>query len=207
MKFGFRAAALLAIFCLLTVPLLGSTKIAHRWVLAGSPIPRFRKLLVAGIVENYVVRQEFEDQIKKLLANYGVEGVQSYLILPPKNEMMESELRERIKESSLDGVLVIRPKGVSSESEEFVSGGIYVPPKDYYTFWPYWNMSYDSANSKTKENIPVKVEFNLYSTRDERLIWSGETDTIYLSGFEKMRKQYAVALVNRLKKDKIISTK
>jgi hypothetical protein len=112
-----------------------------------------------------------------------------------------------MKESSLDGVLVIRPKALSSESEEFVSGGIYVPPKDYYTFWPYWNMSYDSANSNIKENIPVKVEFNLYSTRDERLIWSGETDTIYLSGFEKMRKQYAVALVNRLKKDKIISKK
>ena len=207
MKFGFRAAARLALFCLLTVPLLGSTKIAHRWVLADSPIPRFRKLLVAGMVEDYVVRQEFEDLMKKLLANYGVEGVQSYLILPPKNEMMESELRERMKESSLDGVLVIRPKGVSSESEEFVGGGIYVPPKDYYTFWPYWNMSYDSANSNITENIPVKVEFNLYSTSNERLIWSGETDTIYLGGFEKMRKQYAVALVNRLKKDKIISKK
>ena len=207
MQFGFRAVALITVFCLARVPLLASTKIAHRWVVTGAPIPRFHKMLVAGIVEDYVVRQEFEDQMKKLLANYGVEGVQSYLVLPPRNEMMEGELRQRISESALDSVLVVRPRAVRDGSDELVGGGMYVPPQGYYTFWPYWNVASDPANSHTKENSPVKVEFNLYSTADERLVWSGETDTIYLSSFEKMRRQYASALVNRLRKDKIISKK
>jgi hypothetical protein len=207
MKLCFRAGALIAILSLVTVPLLANTKIAYRWVLSGTPLPRFNKMLVAGIMENYVARQEFEDQMKKLLANYGVEGVQSYLVLPPRNEMMEGELKQRIKESSLDGVLVIRPRAVSAESDEFVNGGIYVPPKDYYTFWPYWNLASDPGNSNIKENSPVRVEFNLYSTKDDRLVWSGETDTIYPGSFDKMRKQYALVLVNRLKKDKIISKK
>jgi len=51
------------------------------------------------------------------------------------------------------------------------------------------------------------VEFNLYSTTDDRLVWSGRTDTIYPRSFDKMRKQYALVLVNRLRKDKIISKK
>jgi hypothetical protein len=207
MKLWIRAGAPIAILSLLTTPLLASTRIAHRWVPSGTPLPRIHKMLVAGLMENYVVRQEFEDQMKKLLANYSVEGVQSYMVLPPRNEMMEGELKQRIKESSLDCVLVIRPKLVSKESDEFTSGGTYVPPQGYYTFWPYWNMASDPANSISKEDAPVRVEFNLYSTKDERLVWSGETDTIYLSSFEKMRKQYALALVNRLRRDKIISKK
>jgi len=161
-------------------------------------------------MENYIIRQEFEDQMKKLLANYAVEGVQSYMVLPPRNEMMEGELKQRIKESSLDSVLVIRPKSVRTETQEMISGGVYVPPPGYYTFWPYWNMAYTDfypTTSYTKENIVVRVEFNLYSTKDEKLVWSGETDTIYSKDFEKLAKNYAQTLVKQLQKDKIIRKK
>ncbi|HTZ47114.1 MAG TPA: hypothetical protein VMH20_05950 [Verrucomicrobiae bacterium] len=210
MRLLLRAGALMAILFLATLPLLASTKIIHRWVLTGEPIPQFHHMLVASIMENYIIRQEFEDQMKQLLAKYGVEGVQSYMVLPPRNEMMESELKERIKESSLDSVLVIRPKSVRTETQEVVTGGIYVPPPGYYTFWPYWNMAYSNfypTSSYTKENIVVRVEFNLYSTKDEKLVWSGETDTIYSKDFEKLGKDYAQTLVKQLQKDKIIRKK
>lgn len=210
MKQCLRAGALFSILVLATVPLLASTKIVHRWVFTGLPMPEFRKMLVASIGENYLIRQEFEDQMKKLLAKYGVEGVQSYMVLPPKNEMMEGELKQRIKESSLDSVLVVRPKSARKETQEVITGGIYVPPPGYNMFWPYWNMAYGDfypTSSYTKENVVVRVEFNLYSTKDEKLIWSGETDTIYSQDFDKLAKKYAQALVNRLKKDKVIRKK
>ncbi len=210
MKLPFRVGALIAILSVAALPLLANTKIVHRWVLTGIPMPQFHKMLVASVAENYLIRQEFEDQMKKLLAKYDVEGVQSYMVLPPRNEMMEGELKQRIKESSLDSVLVVRPKTVRKESQEVITGGIYVPPPGYYAFWPYWNMAYGDfypTSSYTKENIIVRVEFNLYGTKDERLVWSGETDTIYSKDFEKLGKDYAQALVNQLKKDKVISKK
>ncbi|MGB7727261.1 MAG: hypothetical protein WBL50_04470 [Candidatus Acidiferrum sp.] len=210
MKSSLCAGALFAIVSLAALPLLASTKIVHRWVLTGLPMPRFHKMLVASIMENYLIRQEFEDQMKILLAKYGVEGVQSYMVLPPRNEMMEGELKQRIKESSLDSVLVIRPKAVRKETEQVITGGIYAPPPGYYTFWPYWNMAYGNfypTSSHSKEKIIVRVEFNLYSTKDERLIWSGETDTIYSTDFDKLAKGYAQTLVDQLKKDKVIRKK
>ena len=210
MKPRLRAGALFAIFSLAALPLLASTKIVHRWVLTGLPMPHFHKMLVASIMENYLIRQEFEDQMKTLLAKYGVEGVQSYMVLPPRNEMMEGELKQRIKESSLDSVLVIRPKAVRKETEQVITGGIYVPPPGYYTFWPYWNMAYGNfypTSSYSKEKIIIRVEFNLFSTKDERLIWSGETDTIYSTDFDRLAKGYAKTLVDQLKKDKIIRKK
>ena len=205
-----RAAALISLLSIVAVPIVADTTIVHRWVLTGIPLPRFHKMLVASILENYLIRQEFEDQMKTLLAKYDVQGVQSYMVLPPKNEMMEGELKQRIKESSLDSVLVVRPKAVRNETQEVVTGGIYVPPPGYYTFWPYWNMAYGSfypTSSYTKENVVVRVEFNLYSTKDEILVWSGETDTIYSTEFEKLGKDYAKTLVNQLKKDKLVRKK
>jgi hypothetical protein len=207
MKFFLRAGALVGLLSVAVLPILASTKIVHRWVITGLPVPQFHKMLVASIGENYLVRQEFEDQMKTLLAKYGVEGVQSYMVLPPKNEMMEGELKQRIKESLLDSVLVVRLKAVRKETQEVVTGGIYVPPPGYYTFWPYWNMAYGQfypTSSYTKENIIVRVEFNLYGTKDEKLVWSGETDTLYSNDFGKLGKEYAQTLVNQLKKDKLI---
>jgi hypothetical protein len=146
---------LFAIIFLSTLPLFASTKIVRHWVLTGVPLPQLKKILVASIMENYLVRQEFEDEMKKQFTRYSVEGIQSYMVLPPRNEMMEGELKQRIKLSSLDGVLVVRPKATRRESEEVVMGGIYVPPPGYYTFWPYWNMAYGTfypTTSYTKEN-------------------------------------------------------
>jgi hypothetical protein len=210
MRLRLRSVALIAILSLASLPLFAITRIVHRWVVTGLPMPKFQKMLIAGVMDNYLIRQEFEDEMKTLLAKYGVEGVQSYMVLPPKNEMMEGELKQRIKESSLDSVLVVRPKAVRSETEEVVTGGGYMPPPGYNSLWPYWNMAYGDPyplNTATKEDIIVRVEFNLYATKDEMLIWSGESDTLYSKDFRKLGKEYAQTLVNQLRKDKVLHKK
>ncbi len=210
MKVFVRCLALVAIIALATLPLIASSKIVYRWVLTGAPMPKLKKILVIAVLENYLIRQEFEDEMEKLLAKAGVEGVESHMVLPPRNEMMEGELKQRIKETDLDAVLVVRPKTVRKETEEVITGGIYVPPPGYYSFWPYWNMAYGNfypTSSYTQENIIVRAEFNLYNSKDERLLWSGETDTIYSKDFGKLAKSYAKMLVNQLKRDKVIGKK
>ena len=205
-----RGIALLLILVLATLPLLADSKIVARWVLTGLPMPKLKQILVIAVLDNYLIRQEFEDQMERLLAKSGIEGIPSSMVLPPKNEMMEGELKQRIKESTLDAVLVIRPKAVRQETQEVITGGFYVPPPGYYSFWPYWSMAsaqFYPTSSYTKENIIVRAEFNLYNTKDEKLLWSGETDTVYSKDFQKLGKQYAEMLVRQLKKDKVIGKK
>lgn len=205
-----RTLLLFALIASLGVPLFADTRIVHRWVLTGLPMPHLQRMLVAGLMENYIIRQGFEDEMKTQLAKYGVESVQSYMVLPPKNEVTEADLRQRIKESSLDSVLIIRPRAVRSETEEVVSGGMWVPPPGYYAFWPYWNMAYADlfpTASYTEQNVVVRVEFNLYDIKTEKLVWNGESDTVYSKDFEKLGQQYAKALIGQLKKDKVIRKK
>jgi hypothetical protein len=211
MKFFARGGALLTIFMVAIVPVIADSRIVARWVLTGLPMPKLKQILVITVIDNYLIRQEFEDQMERLLAKSGIEGVPSHMVLPPRNEMLEGELRQRIKEEpTLDAVLVIRPKAVRKETEEVISGGFYVPPPNYYSFWPYWNMAsaqFYPTSSYTKENTIVRAECNLYNTKDEKLIWSGETDTVYLKDFQKLGKQYAEMLVKQFKKDKVIGKK
>lgn len=208
-----RLLFLVAFFALAAIPLSAGTKIVRRWVVTGEPMPKIEKVLVIAVLENYLIRQEFEDEMERLLADSGVQGTKSHMVLPPRNELMEGELKERIKEGDFDSVLVIRPMTVRTETEEVVtsvSGPYFVPPAPYYHFWPYWNMAWGqvhTTSSYLKENTIVNAEFNLYSTKDEKLLWSGETETVYSKDFGKLAKAYAKTLVKQLKKDKVVGTK
>jgi len=172
-------------------------------------MPKIENMMVAGVLENYLIRQEFEDEMEKLLAKNGVKGIKSHMVLPPKNEMMEGELKQRIKESPLDAVLVVRPKEARQESEEVVTSSVWMPPPGYYAFWPYWTTAYTevATSSYTENYTVVRCEFNPYYVKDEKLIWSGETDTVYSKDFEKLAKSYAKSIVNQMKKDKVIGKK
>lgn len=205
-----RIDALFLGFTLLVLavpPLFGATKIVHRWVVTEQPMPRLKKILVIAVLENYIIRQEFEDEMERLLAKSGIEGVRSHMVLPPRNELMEGELKQRIKEADYDAVLVIRPKAFRKETQEVGTKSIYLPPTVYQSFWPYWDMAfkqYSAKGSYLKENTIVSAEFNLYRTKDETLLWSGETDTVYSKNFGKLAREYANTLVKQLKKDKLI---
>ena len=197
----------LTVLTLLATPLAAGTKIVHRWILTDHPMPQLRKILVIALLENYLIRQHFEDEMEKLLAKSGVQGIRSHMVLPPRNELMEGELKQRIKEADYDAVLVIRPKAFRKETVEVGTKSVYMPPPFYQNLWPYWDMAfkqYSAKGSYLKENTIVSAEFNLYSTKDETLLWSGETDTVYSENFEKLGKEYASALVKQLKKDKVI---
>lgn len=201
---------LLGLILTTAISALAGTKLYRGYVITGMPMPKMKKILVIGAIENYLIRQAFEDEMKKALAKEGVNGIESIMVLPPRNEMMEGELKQRIKDADLDGVLIVRPKSKRTEMQEVVTGAVYVTPPGYYSFWPYWNTVYAdvyTTSSYMKENVIVRAEFNLYNTKDEKLVWSGASDTLYSTDFEKLGKEYAKALVSQLKKDKVITKK
>lgn len=205
-----RFLLLAAILILAVLPLAAGTKIIHRWVLTGQPIPKLHKILVIGVLENYLIRQEFEDEMEKLLAKSGVHGIKSHMVLPSREEVSEAELRKWIVEGDFDGALVIRPKDVRTETQEVVTSAVvtyYAPPAPYYGFYPYMHMAWGQVypiSSYTKEDTIVRAEFNLYNTKTEKLIWNGETETLHSKDFGKLGKEYAKTIVKQMKKDKVI---
>jgi hypothetical protein len=51
MTSGLRIGVLLTILPITVLPLMADAKIVYRWVLTDVPMPRFRKMLVASIMD------------------------------------------------------------------------------------------------------------------------------------------------------------
>jgi hypothetical protein len=205
---SYRALFFIAALLSLVIGTVGTsaaagTKVIHSWVVTG-PMPMLRRILVVAALDNYLIRQHLEDEMESLLSMYGVDGVRGHMVLPPRNELMEGELKQRIKDSDLEGVLIIRLKDIRDETKEFVSP--YVPPIGYYRLDPFLATQIRTfeAQGYSETFTVARAESNLYDAQTERLVWSGETDTVYSKDFQKLAKEYAKALVKRLKKDKVI---
>ena len=130
------------------------------------------------------------------------------MVLPPRDELIEGELKQRITESHLDAVLVIRPKAARTETEQVATlSTAYLPPTNYYHLWPYWSMAWSQTYSTTsiaEDKTIVRAEINLYCVKNEGLLRNGGTDTVYSKDFGKLGKEYAKVLVKQLRKDKVI---
>jgi hypothetical protein len=204
---------LFVILTLAVLPLAARTKIIHRWVLASQPIPKLKKVLVIAVLDNYLIRQEFEDEMEKLLDKSAIQGIKSHMVLPSREEYSEDEIKQWILKSDFDGALVIRPVDLRTESKEVVTSAVttyYAPPAPYYSFYPYMNMAWSQIHvtgSYLREDTIVRVEFNLYNIKDGKLLWNGETETLYSKDFGKLGKEYAKTIVRQLKKDKLIGMK
>jgi hypothetical protein len=74
MKFRSWIIALVAILSLGALPLFAGTRIVFRWVLTGIPMPTIKRVLIVGLTDNYLVRQEFEDKMEELLVKSGGDG-------------------------------------------------------------------------------------------------------------------------------------
>jgi hypothetical protein len=192
---------LLATIALVT---LAKTSFVQRWKTTEGPAPTLHKLLVWSLTDNYIIRQHFEDEMEIQLQKAGAEGIKSHMVMPPANETSEDEIIQRIRESPLDSVMVVRPidkRQVHEDTAEMVVA--YTPMPYYYSFAPYWHYAYQTTYTPgyTKESTIVQVETNIYSTKNEKLLWSGVSDTILKEELDKNAKSLAKALVKQLKKD------
>src|SRR6267154_1232836 len=122
-----RLLFLAFILILSAFTLRAGTKIIHRLVLSDQTLPKLQKILVIGVIENYLIRQELEDEMERLLAKSGAQGIRSHMVLPPRKELMEGEIKERTKEvvTSLAGplyVCLLRPTPISGRTGTWLGG-------------------------------------------------------------------------------------
>jgi hypothetical protein len=173
-----------------------------RLVLTGIPMPAVKRILIVGLTDNYLVRQEFEDKMEELLAKSGVTGNESHMVFSAKMTAHPRKYAGCSARRASQG----SPPGITRSGNRRVLRA----SARLYTFWPYWNLAYTSVYSTTsyiKQNTVIPAECNIYNVKDEKLIWSGESDTMLEKSFEKMGKGYAQSLYNQLKRDKAISKK
>lgn len=168
------ASLAVAVLAMATLAACSSTSLKEAWTdpeYKGQPLKR---VLVIGVTENVRNRRAFEDAMVSAFRGRGVEAISSATISPPSMEIDEDMLRAKVKELNADAVLVTRMVGVEKETIYTPGTSTYTRAPRYYSFHDYYSTAYQAVYEPgyIREYDVVKLESNLYESREEKLIWS-----------------------------------
>jgi hypothetical protein len=122
-------------------------------------------------------RRVAEDRLAQELTQRGAVGMPMYKILPDTSPESEAEARDALEGMDIAGVVVMRP--IATEQELVVTPS-YAGPRygaywgGYYGFG--WMEPWGSV-SDVRTNRVVWVETLIYSLRQNKLIWAGQSRT------------------------------
>jgi hypothetical protein len=137
------------------------------------------KVAAIAMMENESSRRAAEDALVRELNERGAKGVAMYTIMPGASPGNETEVRAALDGMGFAGAVVLRPV---NRRTELVSEPIFVG-QDYVRLWDgYYGFGWNDPWRITVVNdvqtrLLVSIEVLVYSLRQNRLVWGGQTTT------------------------------
>ena len=199
---------ILYIFGIFTFLSCSSTRIISNWRDPNEEVSlhKLNKVLVVALFKDETSRRKVEDEMVGYF--YG-KAIASYDYLDKDISVKNEDIiREKIKNDGFDGAVTMRLLDVDKE-EIYTRGNISLYPAYYRNFsgyyyrnWPYY--SNPGYYSTTKV---YTVETNIFSIKEDKIIWTGITKTTDPSGVVKMTEEIGKAVFNQMVKEGFISDK
>ena len=177
----------LAIFSgVLIIACAGTNKLTQTWVdeaHRGEPVSN---ILVIGVTykEKEKVRRSFEDKFVAQLKAAGVEAISSgdAISIPKDLELEKDEVLKAVNKFNNDAVIITHLVG-KEEKESYtrpvrLSGGQYGYHGRAHGYIP--NTGY------SRTDTIVRLVTNLYDVKTEKLIWSGQSETLDMDDMIKV---------------------
>ena len=158
-----------------------STKLEKSWAdpsFNAATTQPFKKVLIFAPLKDAASQRTAEDKIAAQLKEKG-SAVPSYSYLQPA-DTNQNLLDQKLLKDGFDGVISMQLTDVE-KSTSYVQGTSY---GGYHGYRGYYGYGSYSPGYYT-EDKKYLVETNLYSLRDNKLLWSGTTSSINPSKFDK----------------------
>jgi hypothetical protein len=154
-------------------------------------------------------RREAEDALAREITARGAVGVPMYRIYPDGAPANEAAAREALEKAGFQGAVVMRP--VSVEKEISATPLSYSAPM-YRGYWggyyaAGWGTPYGLATvsgGDIRTDTIVSVETLVYSLKQNKLVWGGQSRTTNPSSLEQLIKKLSGAAAKELQKQGLI---
>ncbi len=184
--------------CILAAGCSSSTSIVNSWKAPGATLTpsEFKKVLVVVMAKDEQARKEAEDLI---VSNY--KSLHPSYPLFTNKQLADDTLKVKslVKEQGYDAALIMRLITTKAKST-FVQGGhnqAYTKNGIYY-YGDYLN----AGGYATDMNYIVSTNF--FSLKDEKLLWSGVTESTNPKKLDKLINSVAKEVVYKMKEDKFL---
>ena len=183
-----------------------STRITSSWREPDKQVAvnKLNKVLVVALFKDETSRHKAEDQMAGYLKG---KGIVSYNYLKESfDKKNEDALREKIKKDGFDGAVTMRLVDVDKE-ENYTRGNISSYPAYYRNFSGYYyrSWSYYSTPGYYTTTKTYTIETNVYSIKEDKIIWSGLTETTNPDGVKKMTEEVAQVVYKKMIEEGFIS--
>ena len=190
----------------------GSTRLTSSWADPTAADRGFKKIAVVGASPKIAMRRMFEDDFVSDLKARGVAGVPSYTFAA-EGQIDKDAAVAKLREMGVDGVIVTRL--MDKETVQTYYPPTYssvAAPAPYYGGWyDYYSTGYTYMSSPgyVAEDHVFRIETNLYDLQNDKLVWSGLTQTTLSSGSapEGEIKPFIDLLVYEMEKHKLLPKK
>ena len=200
--------ALVYLFFVVFLSSCVNTRITSSWKEPDTKvnISKLNKVLVVALFKNETTRHKAEDYMVSYLNG---KGVVSYDYLNEKfNRENEVAIHTKIKADGFDGAITMRLIDINNE-KSYTPGTNYVYPSYYRTFggyyYQYWN-NYNTPGSYITTKV-YTVETHIYSIKEDKMIWTGLTETTNPDGFDNMTKEITEVVYKQMIKEGFITKK
>lgn len=196
---GLAAAALACAAC-------ASTPFVSSWRAPDAEPLQIRGAKVAAVamIENTASRRVAEDAIARELVERGAVGVPMYSIYTDEGPTDEPAARAALEREGYTGLVVFRPVG---SEQQIVATPAYGGPA-YSIYWGGyygygWGMPWYGGEIRTY--TVVSVETLVYSLRQNKLVWGGQSTTTNPSSVDRLVHDTAVKVGKELERQGLLA--
>ncbi len=176
-----------------------STSIVNSWKAPGETLSpeKYKKGVIVVMAKDENVRKIAEDQIA---ADHKLLNV-SYPLFTMKQLGEDTlKIKNKLKEQGFDAAIVMKLITVKAKST-FAQGGY---NQAYTQNGIYYYPDYLNAGAYVTD-MDYILATNVYSLRDEKLLWSGVTESTNPKKIDKLINQVAKEVVFKMREDKLIA--
>jgi hypothetical protein len=188
-------------FALAVLPAVyGGTRMVQSWAAPGASEYRLKKVLAVAVMKDPGSRRLAEDQMVRSIKKARAEP--SYGVLSEADVKDTKGTKEKLLAEGFDGAVVLRP--LSMKDRVTYVPGMY--PPYYSSFWGFYGWSFSAMYSPgyTVTDQVVQIETHVYSLTDDKLLWSGVSETTNPEQVTKMIAEIAKAAGKRMRKERLI---
>ena len=181
-----------------------SNKISNSWKNpeATQESAKFQTVAVFAMVKNPDMRMDVEEALASQMPN--TIAVPSYKMITKEELADINAVKKKLSERGMEGALVLSVRNVDQKTS-YYSSGMY--PSAYYSFGGYynyaWNYMYDPYGYSST-NVYVDLEILIYSLKDDKLVWYGESTSVNPESIQQTISELAVSVKNQLVEDGLL---
>jgi hypothetical protein len=199
-----RTNFLIILLAVLITACSSSNKISNSWKNPDVTMEsaKFQTMAVFAMVKDQQMRRDVEEAIVSQMPN--TIAVPAYKMITNEELADLDAVKKKLSERGMEGALVLSVRNVNQKAS-YYSSGMY--PSSYYSFGGYynytWNYRYDPFIYSTT-NVYVDLEILIYSLKDDKLVWYGESTSVNPKGIQETISALAVSVKNQLVEDGLL---